>query len=63
MQEKVFAKKVSRCYILLKSEARMLNHATQQAGIKGPKLKNVYFNGIFRVMITYFNTGVSLHKI
>ena len=59
----IVAKKIDKRWELLESEVRMLDYATRQLQVKGPKLRDVYLNGDERVMVTDFDPGVRLENV
>lgn len=60
---RMVAKKVGRRWKLLESEVRMLDYATKQLQIKGPRLRDLFLDGKNRAMITDLNPGVQLHQV
>ena len=59
----IVAKKVHKRWKLLESEVRMLDYATRQLQVKGPKLHDVFLDGNDRVMVTDIDPGVQLHQV
>ncbi len=57
------AKKVHKRWKLLESEVRMLDYATKQLQVKGPRLQDVFLDGDKRVMVTDLDPGVQLHQV
>jgi Phosphotransferase enzyme family len=59
----IVAQKVNKRWALLESEVRMLDYATRQVQVKGPKLRGVFLNGDERTMVTDFDHGVQVGKV